>query len=126
MAIVLALTSEAWFKPIISIVSIAIFWVATWVSTGPKWLSRILSSAGYAGFALTVVFVLAAIYQLTMGSITFEGTPVIPQFVESMDLSWSRVASMSWALQSLGGLEALAAYKRNIKGGEKLPRRLAI
>ncbi len=114
------LTNESWFKPIITAVSIGIFWVATWVSMkGPKWLSRILSSAGYAGFALTILFVVAAVYKLMTGTITFEGQPVIPQFVETIDLSWAQIASMSWALQSLGGLEALAAYKRNIEGGER-------
>lgn len=114
------LTAQGWFKPIISAVSIAIFWVATWVSMkGPKWLSRILSSAGYAGFGLTILFIIAAAYTLMTGTVTFDGQPVVPRFVEEIDLSWSRIASMSWALQSLGGLEALAAYKRNIRGGER-------
>ena len=99
------LTSQNWFKPVISVASIAIFWVATWVSTkGPKWLSRLLSSAGYAGFALTILFVIAAIVSLTMGTVTFDGEPVVPQFAQDIDLSWAKIASMSWALQSLGGL----------------------
>ena len=114
------LTTAEWFKPIVSATSIALFWVATWVSMkGPKWLSRLLSSAGYAGFGLTVVFIIAAVYSLATGSVTFEGEPVVPRFVEEIDLSWARIASMSWALQSMGGLEALAAYKRNIQGGER-------
>ncbi|MFA1562786.1 APC family permease [Aliivibrio fischeri] len=114
------LTSQTWFKPIISGASIILFWLATWVSMkGPKWLSRSLSFAGYMGFGLTVIFIIAAVYQLSNGSVTFNGDLVAPQYMASIDLSWSKVASMSWALQSMGGLEALAAYKRNIKGGER-------
>lgn len=114
------LTNQMWFKPIISIVSIAIFWGATYVSMkGPKLLAKLLSSAGYAGFALTMVFIIAACYQLSFGTITAHGVAVVPQWMSNIDLSWTKIASMSWALQSLGGLEALAAYKRNIKGGEK-------
>lgn len=114
------LTNQLWFKPIISFTSILLFWLATWVSMkGPKWLSRLLSFAGYAGFGLTVVFVVAAILKLSHGNISFNGMPVIPEYMTGIDLSWSKIASMSWALQSIGGLEALAAYKRNIKGGER-------
>lgn len=120
VAFVTHLTTQSWFKPIISIGSIALFWIATWVSMkGPKWLSRLLSFAGYAGFGLTVVFIIATIYKVTTSTITFDGTVVVPQYLQHIDLSWSRIASMSWALQSLGGLEALAAYKRNIRGGER-------
>lgn len=114
------LTSQLWFKPIISGASIVLFWLATWISMkGPKWLSRSLSFAGYAGFGLTIIFIVAAVYQISRGAITFDGDPVVPAYMASIDLSWGKVASMSWALQSMGGLEALAAYKRNIKGGER-------
>ncbi|MEZ8739267.1 APC family permease [Photobacterium swingsii] len=114
------LTNQMWFKPVISIASIALFWLATWVSMkGPKMLSKLLSFAGYAGFSLTIVFLVSAAYKLSFGEVTFDGQAVVPQWMTTIDLSWSRIASMSWALQSLGGLEALAAYKRNIKGGER-------
>jgi amino acid transporter len=120
VAFVTHLTTLTWFKPIISISSIALFWVATWVSMkGPKWLSRLLSFAGYAGFALTVLFIVAATYKITTSTILFNGTVVAPEYLQHIDLSWTKIASMSWALQSLGGLEALAAYKRNIRGGER-------
>lgn len=114
------LLNQTWFKPIISIASIALFWLATWVSMkGPKWLSRLLSFAGYAGFALTMIFIISAVYKLSSGTVMFNSAPIIPEYVHHIDLSWSKIASMSWALQSLGGLEALAAYKRNIRGGER-------
>lgn len=120
VAFVSNLLDQTWFKPIISITSIALFWLATWVSMkGPKWLSRALSFSGYAGFALTMVFIIAAAWKLSTGTVTFDGTPVVPVWFEKIDLSWSKIASMSWALQSLGGLEALAAYKRNIRGGDR-------
>lgn len=114
------LTNQMWFKPIISIASIVLFWIATWVSIkGPELLSKLLSFAGYAGFALTLIFIVAALYQVSFGYITYDGKAIVPQWMSTIDLSWSKIASMSWALQSLGGLEALAAYKRNIKGGER-------
>ncbi|AGH80473.1 amino acid transporter protein [Psychromonas sp. CNPT3] len=114
------LTELSWFKPLISIACIALFWLATWVSMkGPKWLSRLLSFAGYAGFALTMVFIVAAVYKISQGAITFNGEVIVPEYLVGIDLSWTKIASMSWALQSMGGLEALAAYKRNIKGGER-------
>ncbi|MEV3811096.1 APC family permease [Aeromonas allosaccharophila] len=114
------LLNQNWFKPIISFTSIALFWLATWVSMkGPKWLSRTLSFAGYAGFGLTILFIVSAAYKLTFGTVVFDGSPVIPEYIHQFDLSWSKIASMSWALQSLGGLEALAAYKRNIRGGDQ-------
>ncbi|WP_094751590.1 APC family permease [Psychromonas sp. CD1] len=114
------LTNLAWFKPVVSIACIALFWLATWVSMqGPKWLSRLLSFAGYAGFALTMVFIIAAVYKISAAPITFNGDVIVPEYLSRIDLTWAKVASMSWALQSMGGLEALAAYKRNIKGGER-------
>ncbi|PSV92467.1 APC family permease [Photobacterium iliopiscarium] len=117
---VTALTTQAWFKPIISISSISLFWLATYVSMkGPKWLATLLSFAGYAGFSLTIVFLVSAVFKLSTGTIMSNGVPVVPKYYEAMDLSWGMIASMSWALQSLGGLEALAAYKRNIRGGER-------
>lgn len=120
VAFVTQLTNQTWFKPVISITSIALFWLATWVSMkGPKWLSRALSFSGYAGFALTMLFIIAATWKLSSGTVTFNGTPIAPEYLQHIDLSWSKVASMSWALQSLGGLEALAAYKRNIRGGDR-------
>ncbi|HCJ6372919.1 APC family permease [Citrobacter sp. RHBSTW-00671] len=120
VAFVTALTNQTWFKPVISITSIALFWLATWVSMkGPKWLSRALSFSGYAGFALTMLFIIAATWKLSSGTVTFNGTPIAPEYLQHIDLSWSKIASMSWALQSLGGLEALAAYKRNIRGGDR-------
>ncbi|MDG5476340.1 APC family permease [Citrobacter freundii] len=120
VAWVTQLTSQTWFKPVISITSIILFWIATWVSMkGPKWLSRALSFSGYAGFALTMLFIVSAVYKLSSGTVTFNGTAIAPEYMQHIDLSWSKVASMSWALQSLGGLEALAAYKRNIRGGDR-------
>lgn len=120
VAFVTQLTNQTWFKPVISITSIALFWLATWVSMkGPKWLSRALSFSGYAGFALTMLFIIAATWKLSSSTVTFNGTPIAPEYLQHIDLSWSKVASMSWALQSLGGLEALAAYKRNIRGGDR-------
>ncbi|EBA5083623.1 amino acid permease, partial [Salmonella enterica] len=120
VAYVTQLTNQTWFKPIISITSIILFWLATWVSMkGPKWLSRALSFSGYAGFALTMLFIIAATWKLSSGNVTFNGQPIAPEYLQRIDLSWSKIASMSWALQSLGGLEALAAYKRNIRGGDK-------
>lgn len=117
---VTALTTQTWFKPIISVSSISLFWLATYVSMkGPKWLATLLSFAGYAGFSLTIVFLVAALYKLSTGAVMAEGVAVVPKFYQDLDLSWGMIASMSWALQSLGGLEALAAYKRNIKGGER-------
>lgn len=120
VAYVTALTTETWFKPVISLSSITLFWLATYVSMkGPKWLATLLSFAGYAGFSLTIVFLVAAVFKLSTGTIMSEGVPVVPHYFEALDLSWGMIASMSWALQSLGGLEALAAYKRNIRGGER-------
>lgn len=112
---------KIWFKPIIGIFAIGLFWLATYISAnGPKWMSKIASACGFAGLSITVLFLISAIVTLIVGPVPLNGKTGSFKIIDkNLDISWAKLGSISWALQSLGGMEALAAYKNNVKGGER-------
>ncbi|KNE18981.1 amino acid permease [Virgibacillus pantothenticus] len=102
----------------ISILSIFLFWLATFVSIkGVSWISkvtdvsgvaRILMGVGFIVFALAVVFIL--------------GEPSAQEFTsESVmpSMNWNYFATLAWILQAVGGAEAIGVYVKDIKGGNK-------
>ncbi|WP_131613266.1 APC family permease [Mycoplasma todarodis] len=123
--------AKVWFKPVIGLISILLFWIATFISTkGPKWLGRVSSGAASMGMILTFVFIVAAIIALASNKIsnTQAGNYTMWKASDSgavaiKDISWQKIGAVSWALQSMGGLETMAAYKNDVRGGEKAFRR---
>nr|WP_286168561.1 amino acid permease [Roseburia sp. 1XD42-34] len=102
----------------ISILSIFLFWLATFVSIkGVSWISkvtdvsgvaRILMGVGFIIFALAVIFIL--------------GEPSAQEFTsESVmpSMNWNYFATLAWILQAVGGAEAIGVYVKDIKGGNK-------
>lgn len=103
---------------VISILSIFLFWLATFVSIkGVSWISkvtdvsgvaRILMGVGFIVFALAVVFIL--------------GEPSAQEFTSKSvmpSMNWNYFATLAWILQAVGGAEAIGVYVKDIKGGNK-------
>lgn len=103
---------------IISLISILLFWVMTWVCIkGVSWISTVTSMAGTARIFMGIIFVvLAFIVVFGMGEqpaqdFTFES--VSPKF------NWTFFMTMAWILQAVGGGESIGVYIKDTKGGNK-------
>lgn len=122
---IITLEKYQWFKPILTLMAILIFWIGTYVSMkGPKWLGKITAFGGYAGMIMTVLFILGTFVFLVNGGVL--GNPnggdlkIFDENGKQVSiLSWSKIASVAWALQTLGGLEAMASYKNDFEGGQR-------
>lgn len=103
---------------IISVMSIVLFWFATWVCIkGVSWISKVTSVAGAARMAMGLIFVvLAFVVVLGMGDkpaqdFTFQ--TISPKF------NWTFFMTMAWILQAVGGGESIGVYIKDTKGGNK-------
>ncbi|MGY5339881.1 amino acid permease [Levilactobacillus spicheri] len=103
---------------IISVISILLFWLMTWVCIkGVAWISTVTNLAGTARIFMGIIFVvLAFIVVFGMGEkpaqdFTFE--TVTPKF------NWTFFMTMAWILQAVGGGESIGVYIKDTKGGNK-------
>nr|WP_274608265.1 amino acid permease [Bifidobacterium saguinibicoloris] len=110
--------SQLW----ITIAEIALFAVATWVSTkGAKWIGSVSSFGAMSALGLTVVFVVLSVAALC-GGVT-PATPVTPTTL-SPDLStfattWAFLGTLAWIIQGVGGAESVGVFINDLKGGVK-------
>lgn len=103
---------------IISLISIVLFWLMTWVCIkGVTWISKVTSLAGTARILMGIVFVvLAFIVVLGMGeqpAQDFNFETISPKF------NWTFFMTMAWILQAVGGGESIGVYIKDTKGGNK-------
>lgn len=103
---------------IISVISILLFWLMTWVCIkGVAWISTVTNLAGTARIFMGIIFVvLAFIVVFGMGEkpaqdFTFE--TVTPKF------NWTFFMTMAWILQAVGGGESIGVYIKDTKDGNK-------
>ena len=110
--------SQLW----ITMLSIIIFAIATWVSTrGAKWIGSVTS------FGSTLVLVLTAAFILLSAASLFGGVePATPFTVSNMapDLStfamaWGFFGTLAWIIQGVGGAESSAVFLNDLRGGVK-------
>lgn len=103
---------------IISILSIVLFWLATWVCIkGVSWISTVTNFAGTARLFMGLIFVvLAFVVVMGMGekpAQDFSMQSITPNF------NWTFFMTMAWILQAVGGGESIGVYIKDTKGGNK-------
>ena len=104
---------------VISLVSIVLFWLATYVSIkGVSWISVITSVSGVARLLLGIGFILLAFIVVTFlgepAAQTFTTQSVTPKF------NWTFFMTMAWILQAVGGAESVGVYIKDVRGGNKV------
>lgn len=102
----------------ICLVSIALFWMATFISMkGVDWVSKVTDVSGIArlllgiGFIILGLFIVVVLHKPSAQSFTVKN--VVPTF------NWNFFMTMAWILQAVGGAESVGVYIKDIKGGNK-------
>lgn len=106
----------------ITIVSLVIFAVATWVSTkGASWIGSVTNVAATLTLLMAFAFII-----LTAGALVGGLEPATPITVEAMKPDFKTFASawgffgvLAWIIQGVGGAESVGVYINDLKGGVK-------
>lgn len=104
----------------ITVISIGIFAVATWVSTkGAGWIGAITNIGATLMMVMAVSFVI-----LTTAALVGGLEPATPITAEAMTPNFSSFATMwaffgtlAWIIQGVGGAESVGVYINDLKGG---------
>ncbi len=103
---------------LISIISIILFWIATWITTqGAKGISVVTNVSGIARFSMGLIFI-----GFTFILIVFMKEPVAQEFTVATvtpKFNWAYFATFAWILQAVGGAESIGVYIKDLKGGTK-------
>ncbi|HSO69719.1 MAG TPA: amino acid permease [Arachnia sp.] len=110
--------SQLW----ITVLSILIFAVATWVSTkGAKWIGSITSIGATLVLMLTATFI-----ALSLASLLGGGEPASPitrgamtPDLSTLALAWGFMGTLAWIIQGVGGAESSAVFLNDLRGGVK-------
>ncbi|WP_245572254.1 amino acid permease [Actinomyces gerencseriae] len=102
--------------------SIAIFAVATWVSTkGAKWIGTITSIGATAVLVLTGVFVVMSLVALAGG--VEPATAITPATLapdtSSFATTWAFLGTLAWIIQGVGGAESVGVFLNDLRGSVK-------
>ncbi len=106
----------------ITVLSIIIFAIATWVSTkGAKWIGSVTSIGATLVLVLTAAFILLSVAGLAGGvepatPITIGG--MAPDF-STFALGWGFLGTLAWIIQGVGGAESSAVFLNDLRGGVK-------
>ncbi len=103
---------------IISLVSIVLFWLATYVSTrGVGWISKVTNISGIARLILGLGFIVLAFGVVIIfgkePAQTINASTMTPKF------DWTFFMTMAWIFQAVGGAESVGVYVKDVKGGNK-------
>ena len=98
---------------IIALVSIVLFWIATYVCIkGVSWISIVTNLAGSARLFMCIAFViLAFIVVFGLGEAPaqeFSMETITPRF------DWTFFMTMAWGLQACGGGESIGVYIKDV------------
>ncbi|MDO5719607.1 MAG: amino acid permease [Actinomycetaceae bacterium] len=104
----------------ITIISIAIFALATWVSTkGAGWIGTVTNIGATLMMVMALSFVI-----LTLAALMGGLQPATPITMEAMTPNFSSFATMwaffgtlAWIIQGVGGAESVGVYINDLKGG---------
>lgn len=106
------------FSPVtVSILSIIIFTISTWVSTkGASWIGHITSIGSSLMLATSIIFIV-----LCGGALLGGVEPVTPITMERVtpNLNWKFMGTMAWIFFAAGGSESIGVYINDLKGGSK-------
>lgn len=103
---------------IIALVSIVLFWIATYVCIkGVSWISIVTNLAGSARLFMGIAFVVLAFVVVCV----FGEAPTQEFTMESVSprFDWTFFMTMAWVLQACGGGESIGVYIKDVKGGNK-------
>ncbi|MDO5722175.1 MAG: amino acid permease [Actinomycetaceae bacterium] len=104
----------------ITVISIGIFAIATWVSTkGAGWIGAITNIGATLMMVMAISFVI-----LTTAALVGGLEPATPITAEAMTPNFSSFATMwaffgtlAWIIQGVGGAESVGVYINDLKGG---------
>lgn len=101
---------------LVSVISIALFWFATWITTkGARGISMVTTISGIARFAMGIIFIVIALFLVTIlkepSAQDFTVKTMTPKF------NWAYFATFAWILQAVGGAESVGVYIKDLKGG---------
>jgi len=104
---------------LIAIISVILFWIATWITTkGARGISIVTNISGIARFAIGIIFIVLALVIVGIMKVPpaqeFSIKTLTPKF------DWVYFSTFAWILQAVGGAESLGVYIRDLKGGYKV------
>lgn len=109
---------EYTFTPMtISVLSILIFTVSTWVSTkGAEWIGKVTSFGSSLMLFMSFAFII-----LCGGALIGGVQPATPITIQAMTptFNWKFFGAMAWIFFAAGGSEAIGVYINDLKGGSK-------
>ncbi|OIV35624.1 amino acid permease [Mangrovactinospora gilvigrisea] len=105
---------------LIAVLSVVIFFIATWVSTkGARWIGSVTSFGSTLMLVMAVLFLVAGAGAL-LGGIT----PANDMSPGGMRLdpgsgitAWAFLGTLAWIIQGVGGAESIGVYLNDLKGG---------
>lgn len=110
-------TIQPW---LIAVLSVAIFVVATWVSTkGARWIGTVTSFGSTLMLVMAMLFIVAAVGAL-LGGITPANdlSPGGMRLDSNSGLTaWAFLGTLAWIIQAVGGAESIGVYLNDLKGG---------
>ena len=110
--------SQVW----ITLLSIVIFAIATWVSTkGAKWIGSVTSIGATLVLVLTAAFILLSLAGLFGGvepATAITAQAMTPDFT-SFATAWAFMGTLAWIIQGVGGAESSAVFLNDLRGGVK-------
>ncbi|MFD3261663.1 amino acid permease [Paenibacillus lentus] len=103
----------------ISLISIAIFWGSTFISTkGVGWISKVTNISGMARLFIGLIFIL-----LAFGAVLIFKQPVAQEFTMqnlTPKFDWIYFSTFAWILMAVGGAESIGVYIKNVEGGNRV------
>lgn len=106
------------FSPVhTSIISILLFAATTYISTkGASWLGKISAIVASGVLMLFAIYVIGALLALSTGH---EPTQAITADAMTPTINWATIGIICWIFHATGGAEGVAAYVKDVKGGQK-------
>lgn len=106
----------------ITIISICVFAIATWVSTkGATWIGKVTNVGATLMLAISLAFVV-----LTAGALLGGLEPATPITLGAMApdtssfaMMWGFFGTLAWIIQGVGGAESVGVYINDLRGGVK-------
>lgn len=106
----------------VAVISILIFFIATWISThGAAWIGKVTSFGATLMLAMALVFIVAAVLALFGGitaanDLSIAGMKLDPT---SGITTWAFLGTLAWIIQGVGGAESIGVYLNDLRGGAK-------
>lgn len=119
----LFLGEEEQISPLaITVLSVAIFGLATWVSTkGAKWIGSVTSVGATLLLLLTLAFIILSVVAVIGGvqpTTPQAGHTLVPHF-SNFSTAWAFFGTLAWIIQGVSGSESVGVFLNDLRGGVK-------